>query len=189
MMKNTILNRRHALGAFVVSTLALFDNKQAQASDKPTTYAEVGKAAPSFDIAKIGGGRFNNRSLRGKTTIVEFWGLWCPDCLADGANTAQLANRVRRERNINFIGIHTRGRYGRWGSVENYFQEKGYSYPVAIDDNSAVYNAFKLAWVPTYLIIDRNGIIRDFTTDLGSYDGIGVDGLLARARAISTPRR
>jgi thiol-disulfide isomerase/thioredoxin len=127
-----------------------------------------------------GGGTFSNKSFAGKVTIVEFFGLWCPDCMADAPNVAELAGLVRATPGVQFVAVHTRGRYGRWGSLDNFFKEKGYSYPVAIDDDSAVYKAFGIQWVPSYLIIDAKGVVRDFTTDLG-VSGLGAKGLLARA--------
>jgi thiol-disulfide isomerase/thioredoxin len=155
---------------------------------RPKTHALLGQPAPATDLPRLGGGRFTNADFRGKTTIVEFWGLWCPDCLLDGDNVAALAARVARERNMRFVAVHSRGRFGRWGSVEAYFAEKGHAYPVAFDDDGAAYRAWALKWVPTFLIVDRQGVIRDHATDLGAGNGIGVDGLLAKARAVARRR-
>ena len=172
------LSRRNVLAAGAV--LPLLAAGTALAGDRPTTIAGVGKKAPAFTAPMRGGGTFSNKNFAGKVTIVEFFGLWCPDCMADAPNVAELAGLVRATPGVQFVAVHTRGRYGRWGSLDNFFKEKGYSYPVAIDDDSAVYKAFGIQWVPSYLIIDANGVVRDFTTDLG-VSGLGAKGLLARA--------
>lgn len=188
-MKNAkLLNRRNLIQSIGAAPL-LFGASNSNAGERPASYSEIGKPAPVFDLAKVGGGRFNNASLRGKTTIIEFWGLWCPDCLLDADNVAALAQRVRRERGINFVSVHTRGRYGRWGNIPAYFSEKGFSYPVAIDDDSAAYRAFKIAWVPSFVIVNPRGIIVDYSNDLGAGGGIGVDGLINKAKAASRIRR
>lgn len=184
MKKNTFTPPRREILQAIIGAPLILAAGQALAGDKPTTYSELGKKAPKFNLKKFGGGTFSNADFKGKTTIVEFWGLWCPDCMADAPLTAQVAARANATKNLRFIGIHTAGRYGRWGSLDAYFKEKGYSYPVAIDDDKTAYNAFKMQWVPTYLIIDKNGTIADFTTDLG-IGGIGVDALLARANKIA----
>lgn len=185
MMKNSNLNisRRNALQ--IAATLPIILNSnQANAGDRPNSYSEIGKKCPKFSLKKNGGGSFSNANLKGKTTIIEFFGLWCPDCMLDAPNVAQFAAIANATKGMQFIGIHTHGRYGRWGSLDKFFEEKKYKYPVAIDDDKTAYNAFKIAWVPSFLIIDNKGIIRDFTTDLGA-GGIGVDGLLKRAIAVS----
>lgn len=189
MKKLSDFNRRHIISAIAASPILLTGENSFAAAGRPNSYSEIGKPAPIFDLAKVGGGRFNNASLRGKTTIIEFWGLWCPDCLLDADNVAVLAQRLRRERGINFVSVHTRGRYGRWGDVPTYFAEKGFSYPVAIDDDSAAYKAFKIAWVPSFVIVNSRGIIVDYSNDLGAGGGIGVDGLIAKAKAAARTRR
>jgi thiol-disulfide isomerase/thioredoxin len=181
--KPMIMSRRVTLAT--IAGLPLFANfKPAFAGDKPSKYSLIGKKAPKFGLMKHGGGVFNNKNLLGKTTIVEFFGLWCPDCMLDAPLVAQLAAQANSTKGLAFIGVHTAGRYGRWGSLDKFFAEKGYSYPVAIDDDKGAYNAFQLQWVPSYIIIDKNGIIRDYTTDLGA-GGIGVDALMARAKKIA----
>ncbi len=175
------MNKRNFMTAGLMagaSSILFAGTLKAGAPDK---IAKLNQKVPNFDIAKSGGGKFNNASLLGKTTIVEFWGLWCPDCLVDGDNTNQAAILAKKN-GIEFMAIHTRGRYGRWGSIEAYFKEKGYSYPTAIDDDGAAYKAFELGWVPTYLVIDKYGTIRDFSTDLGNI--LGVHGLINKAKAV-----
>ena len=158
---------------------------------RPRSHALLGQPAPAIDLPLAGQrGRLNNRLFaRNRATIVQFWGLWCPDCLADVDDVAELNRRVGRERGIGFVSVHTRGRYGRWGALEPFFQEKGYRFPVAVDDDQAAYRAWQMQWVPSFLIVDRAGVIRDYTTDLTAGNGIGVEGLLARARTVAGPAR
>jgi thiol-disulfide isomerase/thioredoxin len=189
----TPLDRRTALGLIAAASatpvLAQTAAPAPPVDRRPRTHDLVGQPAPAVDLARLGGGRLRNADFAGRTTIVQFWGLWCPDCLLDSDAVATLAARVARERRMAFVGIHTRGRYGRWGDVPTYFAEKGYSFPVAIDDDGAAYRAWSMKWVPSFLVVDRRGIIADYTTDLGAGGGIGVDGLLAKARAVAARRR
>jgi thiol-disulfide isomerase/thioredoxin len=156
---------------------------------RPRTHMLVGRGAPVTDLALAGSGRrLTNAAFARRTTIVQFWGLWCPDCLADVDHVAELVRRLERERGIGFVSVHTRGRYGRWGALEPFFAEKGYRFPVAVDDDGAAYRAWQIGWVPSFLIVDRAGVIRDYTTDLVAGNGIGVEGLIARARAVASRR-
>ena len=189
-MIKTTQTRRAAL-ASTIAGAALFSSNSSVAqapvaapapNPRPRTHDLLGQSAPALDLAKSGGGRFTNRAFRGKTTIVQFWGLWCPDCLRDVDDVALLANRISRERGLQFISIHTRGRYGRWGNLDAFFAEKGYRFPVGIDDDQTAYRAWAIKWVPSFLIVNRRGVIVDYTTDLTAGGGIGVEGLISRAR-------
>ncbi|WP_284359207.1 TlpA family protein disulfide reductase [Candidatus Phycosocius spiralis] len=152
---------------------------------RPRSYDLIGQKAPATDLARLDGGRFTNKDFIGKTTIVQFWGIWCPDCLADVDDVAALNRLIKGDKKLRFIGIHTRGRYGRWGGLEPFFTEKNYRFPVAIDDDSAAYKAWQIKWVPSFVIVGPDGTIRDYTTDLKAGSGIGVAGLIAKARGIA----
>ncbi len=184
-MEKFQLNRREL--ALSLSAPLVLGSGAAIASERPKKYSLIGKKAPKFSLNRHKGGTFANSNLKGKTTIIEFWGLWCPDCLLDSPLTYELSQKVKGTKNINLVAIHTAGRYGRWGSIDAYFKEKGFEYDVAIDDDKAAYKSFAIEWVPSYLIIDKHGNIADFTTDLG-VEGVGVNAFFARAQAIAAKK-
>jgi thiol-disulfide isomerase/thioredoxin len=194
-MKN--MTRRDTLTGLAAGTLATSVALDAGAQTapaapvdrRPRSYDLIGQAAPATDLARFGGGRLTQAAFRGKTTIVQFWGIWCPDCLADVDDVAELNRLISRDRKLQFVGIHTRGRYGRWGGLAPFFAEKGYSFPVAIDDDSSAYKAWGIKWVPSFVIVGPDGIIRDYITDLKAGSGIGVQGLLAKAKAVAKTKR
>lgn len=187
------MTRRDSLTSLAAGAIAATGALEAEAQTaaatpvdrRPRTYDLIGQAAPATDLARFGGGRLTQADFIGKTTIVQFWGIWCPDCLADVDDVADLNRLIARDRKLQFIGIHTRGRYGRWGGLAPFFAEKGYRFPVAIDDDSSAYKAWGIKWVPSFVIVGPDGIIRDFTTDLKAGSGIGVQGLLAKAKAVA----
>ena len=191
--------RRTALLTFAASAFA--SNAVAQApppgspdDPRPRSYDLIGQRAADFRFAKYGGGFASLSDYRGKVLILYFGGLWCPDCIVDGAHVSQLAHAIRNDRNIAFLGIHTRNRFGRWASgdpaqideagtqaaIRAYFAETGYNYPLAFDPSRTFAREhYAIAWYPSYLVIDRNGVIREWRTDLGAD---GVAALLAAAR-------
>lgn len=151
---------------------------------RPQSYALLNQSAPPFDFPGLDGDRHRLSDYRGRVLILYFWGLWCPDCVADGANVNALARRASEAPGVAFLGIHTRGRFGRWGSVPRYFQETGYSYPVAFDEGRAfARDIYRIAWFPTFLAIDGSGVIRAWRTDLGAH---GAGSFLAQARALAS---
>jgi peroxiredoxin len=139
---------------------------------RPRVYALIDQPAPDFAFPLRGGGAARLSDYRGRTLVLYFGGLWCPDCVIDGPNTQALARLIARDRRLAFLQIHTRDRFGRWGSMDAYFSEYGYNWPVAFDASREFSrDVYRIEWSPSFLIIDRNGVIRRWRTDLTA-DGV-----------------
>lgn len=154
---------------------------------RPRAYRMLGQAAPAFDFPLLGGARARLADYRGRTLILYVGGLWCPDCVLDGPHTNELARLAAGDRRIAFLQIHTQNRFGRWGSVPAYFAEYNYSWPVAFDETRTwMHENYAVDWSPSFLIIDRHGIIRAWRTDLGAD---GAHDFFVQAQAIASRRR
>jgi peroxiredoxin len=133
---------------------------------RPQVYALLGQEAPAFALDKLGGGQMTDKDLKGQWTVLYFWGVWCGDCMRDSPHTFALVRAIAQDPTLRFASIHVDTRSGKYPSIEAYFAEKGESYPTAVDAGRDAYRAFKINWVPTYLVIDPQGVIRGFRTDL-----------------------
>jgi thiol-disulfide isomerase/thioredoxin len=146
---------------------------QAQA---PRSYSLIGQPAAEFDFPKLSGGRARLSDYQGRPFVLVFGGLWCVDCVVDGANINRLANDIAAEAGAGFLYLHVGNSFGRWGvrrrtrsdAMNAYFAETGYNYPVAFCDGFEwVQSAYATQWYPTYLVINREGIITHWRTRLG----------------------
>jgi thiol-disulfide isomerase/thioredoxin len=174
----------------------------AEEDPRPRSYALLNQPAPAFSFPKFGGGTAQLSDYTGKVLILYFGGLWCPDCVADAGFTNRLAQLAEADPDIDFLNIHTQNRFGRWGSNERgrafdaaesdaaitaYFAETGYSYPIAFDASREFSrDTYKIQWSPSFLIIDRAGVIRGWRTDL--LDDDGVQSFFAEARGVAENR-
>lgn len=139
---------------------------------RPYTFKYLGQKLPAFSGETFGGGVYSSESLQ-KWTVIDVWGIWCGDCIADAPYIAEVAARLAQDERFDFISIHTPPNaaradeaYGKFGSVEAYFNAKGYSYPTVLDSDASIRDALGISWTPSYLLVSPDGYVRGFRTDL-----------------------
>ena len=154
------------------------------ADGRPYTYALLGEALPEFSGETVGGGTFNSKDIN-QWTVIDVWGMWCGDCLADAPFVAEVAARLSQMDDLDFISIHTppsaaraSEAFGKFGSVERYFDVKGYSYPTVMDTDASLRDLLQIGWTPSYLLVSPDGIVRGYRTDLSVAGDTPVDDFL-----------
>ena len=118
--------------------------------------AMEGKPAPKIEIDSWYGKAFDLKTLKGKVVVVDFWGTWCPPCVAALPKNVALAKKYA-DRDLAIIGVHDPRR--GWGNVGRLDKEIGFNYPVGLDAGSTV-REWQVSFWPTYAVIDRAGVIR-----------------------------
>ncbi|MEO0816360.1 MAG: TlpA disulfide reductase family protein [Pseudomonadota bacterium] len=154
------------------------------ADERPYGYAFLGKPLPDFNAPRVNGPDWSPRQIE-TWTIIDVWGIWCGDCMADAPYAAALSRAVEQDPDLDFLSIHTPPSprradeaFGDYGSVEAYFAEAGYSYPTVLDLDASVRETMQIAWTPTYLLVSPDGIVRGFRTDLSVAGGEPVKDFL-----------
>jgi thiol-disulfide isomerase/thioredoxin len=119
--------------------------------------------------------------LRGKVVVVDVFTVDCINCKNVTPNLRSIHDHSRR--NVAVIGIHTpetpyeRNREHVLASL----RDLGVSWPVAIDNESALWNAYGIQAWPTQLIFDRHGRLRQ--TIVGDSQDDVVDATIHRLLA------
>jgi thiol-disulfide isomerase/thioredoxin len=109
--------------------------------------------------------------LRGHVVLVDFWTFTCINWLRTEPYIRAWA-RAYRDDGLIVIGAHTpefsfeheRDR------VERQVKERGIDYPVALDNDYAVWQAFDNHYWPALYFVDRDGVIRDHHFGEGRYE-------------------
>ena len=165
------------------------------ADGRPYSYALLGEALPALSGQMADGSTFDPASLDGTWNVIDVWGIWCGDCMADAPYVAALVTAIEQDPDLGFLSIHTPANanrakpedmYGKYGSVSAYFEDKGYSYPTLLDEDASLRDALAIKWTPSYLLVDPDGVVRGFRTDLSVADGEPVKDFLkdvARVKA------
>ncbi len=109
--------------------------------------------------------------LRGHVVLVNFWTLTCINWLRQEPHV-RAWSQAYRDNGLVVIGVHTpefsfEHEIDRVGQATN---ERGIDYPVAIDNDYAIWRAFDNHYWPALYFIDADGIIRDQHFGEGSYE-------------------
>lgn len=150
---------------------------------RPVTHPLLGQPLFQFEAPLLGGGKFSSDDLRGRWTVMVFWGVWCHDSRNDAENIAAVSGHFAQMPDIGFMSLHVpfnrehlNKRFGDHGSVEAYFEAAGYSWPTALDEEGILRNWQKIQWTPTYLVIGPDMTVEAYRTDLS----ISGEGALER---------
>ncbi len=144
------------------------------ANDRPFSYALLGEKLPEFSATMADGTMFESAALN-RWTVIDIWGAWCSDCVADGPYVAALGRAIAQDPDLDFVSIHvpaSKARatpaemFGKYGSLEAYFEAAGYVLPTVLDTDGSLREALKISWTPTYLLVSPDGVVRGFRTDL-----------------------
>jgi len=128
---------------------------------------------PGFD----GGGAWINSkplsasSLKGKVVVVDFWTFSCSNCLAALPHVKALEAKFR-DRGVVVVGVHTPelAHERVESNVRDAVRRLGIVYPVVVDGDNRIWNAFNNEYWPAVYIVDANGRIRFHHFGEGAYE-------------------
>ena len=109
--------------------------------------------------------------LRGHVVVVDFWAFSCGNCLAALPHVKALEAKFR-DRGVVVVGVHTPELSNERveSNLRSAVRELGIVYPVAIDGDNRIWNAFNNEYWPAIYIIDAHGRIRYHYFGEGAYD-------------------
>jgi cytochrome c biogenesis protein CcdA/thiol-disulfide isomerase/thioredoxin len=135
----------------------------------------------------LNSGPLSREGLRGKVVLIDFWTYSCINCIRALPYVSAWAEKYR-EQGLVVIGIHS-PEFAFERDVSNVgrqIRELGLSYPVAIDNDYALWRAFANQYWPAHYFIDAAGNIRHTHFGEGDYDGSErvIQQLLAEAGSV-----
>ena len=121
----------------------------------------AGHPAPSFELKNLDGEVVRLSDFVGTPVIVNFWATWCGPCRAEFPDFQRTA--VDNADGLVIIAVnHTTA--DQPSLVDDFVQEMGATFPVVLDENGEVVEAYKILGLPTTIFIDRNGIVNEVFT-------------------------
>ncbi|MBI4790909.1 MAG: redoxin domain-containing protein [Chloroflexi bacterium] len=140
-------------------------------SAKTTSSLPVGPIAP--DIATdtwLNSARLSAADLRGKVVLVEFWTFGCINC-RNVIPALRSWHDKYSDQGLVIIGVHTpEFTYEHdLANVKQAIQDQRIEYPVTLDNDFKIWNAYRVYAWPTWFILDKQGAIRFTHVGEGAY--------------------
>jgi len=113
--------------------------------------------APDFSFTSLSGEQVSLESLLGKVVLLDFWGTWCGPCVESVPELKQLHKKYANDPSFVLIGISSDRDDEVW---REFTQKNKMVWPQYRDKDGKITRAFRVASFPTYVILDREGIVR-----------------------------
>ena len=130
--------------------------------------------APDFSFTSSEGEYITLDDLKGKVVMLDFWGTWCPPCVASVPELRNLYKRYSNNPSFVLIGISSDYDEAVWRDFTDKNQMR---WPQYRDRDRRITNVFNIRAFPTYLIIDHEGILRFQSTGFG---GANLDAVVKK---------
>jgi len=142
------------------SGLAGFQQTPAGPLPKPAAIAagEIGSRLPDFSAKDFHGSKISSADLRGKVVLIDFWATWCQPCKKEMPGYQKLADRYG-SRGFAVIGF----KLDIMADTEEpraFAMHLGIHYPLAVAIDEIKNKFGGIEGLPTTLIYDRQGILR-----------------------------
>jgi thiol-disulfide isomerase/thioredoxin len=158
-----------------------------RAEPAPFEMAAVQGTAPDFaGIAKwFNSAPLSIAGLRGKVVLVDFWTYGCVNCVRSLPHVSELYAKYK-DKGLVVVGVHTpEFAFERSAAnVQAALKRHGIAYPVAQDNESQTWNAYRNRYWPAQYIVDQNGRVIYQHDGEGAYDEM--DGIVQRLLGASS---
>jgi cytochrome c biogenesis protein CcdA/thiol-disulfide isomerase/thioredoxin len=154
---------------------AIIGNAPTMTQGQPETQAEdlpIEGEMPSLSGAAqwLNSPPLTPEALRGKVAVVDFWTYSCINCLRSIPYVRAWAEKYK-DQGLVVIGVHT-PEFAFEKNIDNVkkaVSDLKIGFPVAIDNDYAIWRAFKNHYWPADYFIDAQGRIRDHAFGEGDY--------------------
>ena len=133
--------------------------------------------APDFNFTTLEKENISNGTLRGKVILLDFWGTWCPPC-RESVPILRNLNKKYSGKPFQLVGVSSDEDEDVW---RTYIEAQHMNWSEYIDLSGDVQLAFKIESFPTYIVLDKDGVVRYRQSGLGDSTQGDIEDAINRA--------
>lgn len=144
----------------------------------------VGKFAPTWKDIETVSGNFpaSIGDLRGHVVLLDFWATWCGPCRVVVPKLGALQARYGAQ-GLSVLGVSTEDAQ----EVALFAQRMSVRYGVAIDKHAETTRLYGVMSLPTLVVIDKRGIVRDVSIGYDAGEDVRLETTVRVLLAEQTP--
>jgi len=122
------------------------------------TAGNIGSRLPGFSLKDLQGRDISSTDLRGRVVLIDFWATWCQPCKKEMPGYQKLIDRYG-SRGFAVVGF----KFDTMRDTEDpilFAQKLGVHYPLAVATDDLKQKFGGIEGLPTTLLYDREGILR-----------------------------
>ncbi|PID14947.1 MULTISPECIES: redoxin domain-containing protein [unclassified Sporosarcina] len=122
---------------------------------------EEGNTPPDFELSTLSDDIIKLTDYKGKKVILNFWASWCGPCKAEMPHIQNYYEKNKDSANVEIIAVNltTAERSGLEG-IEKFVDAYGLTFPIPLDNDGEVMNAYNILPIPTTYMIGTDGKIK-----------------------------
>jgi cytochrome c biogenesis protein CcdA/thiol-disulfide isomerase/thioredoxin len=170
-LEQSLLDRLRPQAAAGGRMTATASRVRSGSGDTPAPPVEGEMPSLSGAVAWLNSAPLTKQELRGRVVVIDFWTYSCINCLRSLPYLRAWDERYR-DHGLTIIGVHTpEFAFEKVeANVARAVRDLGIHYPVAIDNDYAIWRAFDNQYWPAHYFIDAQGRIRGHHFGEGNYD-------------------
>lgn len=129
---------------------------------------QVGDQAPDFVLKDMEGNTHQLSDYKGQGVFLNFWGTWCKPCERE---MPYMNNQYKKyeDKGVQILAVNV----GQSDFLINSFSSKhGLEFPIVVDKEEEVQNAYGIDPLPTTMLINPDGKIEKIITGTMSEEDI-----------------
>lgn len=121
---------------------------------------QVGDPAPDFKLTDLNGEEHQLSDYKGQGVFVNFWGTWCKPCEKEFP-LMERQYQVYKDQGVQILAVNIAQSDFE---VKQYAEQRDLTFPIVIDKNKSVMEAYNVIPLPTTLLVNAEGNIEKIIT-------------------------
>ncbi|MBE1441064.1 TlpA disulfide reductase family protein [Paenibacillus sp. OAS669] len=133
---------------------------EAEASSAAAPFREMkyNQPVPSFTLQGLDGKTYRVGGQRDKPLMINFWASWCGPCKEEAPDLAKVYEKYKDKFDLYAVNVT---REDRMADVQSFVKRNGFTFPVLLDKEGATAELYRILFVPTSFLIDKQGVLRE----------------------------